>query len=238
MVVIASHDNIDYLKSMLKRLSEIDLDGHDVLIVDTNSTNKEYLEYFNQVKCEYPDVKFDRKNYTCWENGAILHGYRMYKRDRYIFLNDSVYITNDKFFIHINNLLNEVEVVPIWNFVYRYDTNEQQSWVEEGLPIERTYSPYYPEWGIISSMFAVRYDTLTRIPSYWLRDDVNQKYKSQGMERRWSLMFHLINASKKYLDFLYGEKHNNFWQFENNTNGKDTQEYLIKYFNLDNRARL
>ena len=231
MIVIASHDNIDYLKSVLEQLSEMNLDGHDVLIVDTNSTDTEYREYFEHIRYQYPNIIFDRKYYTCWETGAILHAFRMYKRDKYVFLNDSIYITNDNFFVDINNLLNEVEVVPIWNFVYRYDSSEQQSWVEEGLPTERGYSQYYPEWGIIASMFAVRYETLNRIPSYWFRDDVNEKYKSQGMERRWSLMFHLINASRKYLDFLYGQRHNNFWEFEDNVNGKSTQTYMKKYFN-------
>jgi len=232
MIVIASHDRIDYLDSMLSRLNEIDLCGHDILIVDTNSSSQDYQEYFRDIQRKYTsNIMFYRKDYTCWESGAYLHAYRTYKDDRYIFLNDSIHITNENFFIDINNLLNEVEVVPIWNFPYRYDSDKQKHWVEEGLPIQRGYSKYYPEWGIISSMFAVRWDTLNRIPEDWFREP-NEKYKSEGMERRWSLMFHLINASKKYLDFLYNERYNKFWQFVDGCNHPDTQTYVRKYFTM------
>lgn len=233
MIVIASHDRIDYLDSMLKRLSEIDLCGHEVLVVNTNSTDEEYKKYFEKIRYEYPNYRFDTRNYDCWETGAYLHAYRLYKSDRYVFLNDSIYITNPNLFTDINSLLNEVEVVPIWNFAYRYDSSEQQEWVENGLPIDRTYSSYYPEWGILGSMFAVRLETLNRIPSYW-HIEPDKKFKSQGMERRWSLMFHLINASKKYLDFLYGERHNKFWQWVDGNNHPDTQTYIRKYFTMRN----
>ena len=57
MIVIASHDRVDLLKNLLNQLSVLDLNGHDVLIVDTNSTNEEYRIFFDESKIKYSHFK-------------------------------------------------------------------------------------------------------------------------------------------------------------------------------------
>jgi len=50
---------------------------------------------------------------------------------------------------------------------------------------------------------------MNRIPTSWLKYP-QEKLMQQGMERRWSLMFHSINASKTYLEG-YGDIHSSKW---------------------------
>jgi hypothetical protein len=208
MIVIASHDDMKLLEQMLQRLTEIDLNGHEVLIVDTNSTSKEYLDTVEKFKVEYPNFKFDRKEYTCWDTGAYLHAYKNYPAETYIFLQDSLYITNPKLIDKIDLNLEVHEVVGIFNFKYLYYNEKELYYAEEGLT---PYITSFPNDGIFGPIFAVHRSTLDKIPKDWFREPTC-KEQGCGMERRWSLMFHLIGASKKYIEhFLSDGAHQPFW---------------------------
>lgn len=116
MIVIASHDRIDFLKNLLTQLHSIDLNGHTILVVDTNSTDKYFLENIDGLTKSFPNVLFDRKDYDCWDSGAYIHAYNNYISDRYIFLQDSIEITNPNVIIEWDNMLNLNDVVPMYNF--------------------------------------------------------------------------------------------------------------------------
>jgi hypothetical protein len=202
MIVLATHDRVDLLESMLNKLNEINLNGHEVLIIDTNSTNQDYLNYFNQIKEKY-NFNFIRLNYTCWESGAYIYALQNFPSSKYIFLQDSLYITNSNLFIDIDNLLDHYDVVPFFNFKYIYDHDQQKEWAEEGLNPSSL-----PEYGIFGPIFGATSKILQKLPSEWLKYPT-EKYQGNGMERRWSLMFHLINANKYYLDKATDEESNN-----------------------------
>lgn len=209
MIVIATHDRLDFLAMMVRRLREIDLNGHDVLLVDTNSQSAEYRNFCNIAApwflLHHPNFKFERKEYTCWDTGAYVHGYRNYKAEKYIFLQDSLYITNPNFIVEMDKMLDEVDVVPIFNFTYGYDNDQQKSWCEDGMPVTSL-----PSEGFFGPIFGARKSALDKIPAEWFREP-NTKNNGCAMERRWSLMFHLTGATKKSLVHVAPERWYDFW---------------------------
>lgn len=205
MIVVASHDSTEFLTLMLSRLSEINLNGHDVCIVDTNSTHVPYLKTVEWLRNICPNIKFDRKEYTCWDTGAYVHGYRNYTAEKYIFLQDSLFLVNPNFVVEIDAMLDEYDVVPLFNFGYGYDNEAQRLWAEDGMEVTSL-----PEDGFFGPIFAARKSALDRIPSEWFREPTN-KVEGCGMERRWSLMFHLTGATKKYYEYVPHNRWMDFW---------------------------
>lgn len=209
MIVIPSHDRIDLLVKMVRRLCEIDLNGHEVLVVDTNSDSPQYQETLSDLVPlfleSHPNFKFVRKDYKCRDSGAFIHAYKNFPSEKYIFLHDSTYINNPNFIVEMDAALDSNDVVPIFNFGFGYDNHEQQVWAEQNLP--PIYQ--YPKYGIIGPMFGVNKSTLDRLPPQWLIEPSN-KIEGCGMERRWAVMFHLIGARVKFLDYIPPE---DFWVY-------------------------
>lgn len=226
MIVVATHNRLDFLAMMARRLSEINLNGHDVLFVDTNSQDAEYRNFCTFAVPwflhHHPNFKFDRKDHTCWDSGAYVHGYRNYKADKYIFLQDSLYIRNPNFIVEMDNMLDEVDVVPIFNFTYGYDNDQQKSWCEDGLPVRSSL----PTEGIFGPIFGVRKILLDDIPNDWFREPTT-KNEGCAMERRWSLMFHLIGATKKSLVHVAPERWYDFWGGKHDDFKKQIQKIWV-----------
>lgn len=219
MIVIATHNRIDLLTLMLKRLTEIDLNGHDVLVVDTNSDSAEYRHFMEihqgWFREMFPKFIFVRKEYTCWDTGAYVHAYRNFRETgfhenkkkvlKYIFLQDSLYIINQNFIKEMDKALDEVDVCPIFNFKYGYDNDDQKRWCEDGLPVTSL-----PEEGFFGPIFGARASALDKMPFEWFREP-STKNQGCAMERRWALMFHLIGAKKKYFDPIPEGRWMDFW---------------------------
>ena len=184
MIVIASHNRIDLLENMIKRLKEIELNNHKVLIVDTNSSSEEYKKRFKKLQHQYPEFIFNRKDYTCWDSGAYIYAYRTYVEDSFIFHLIPI----------IDGYLKNYEVVPFINFGYGYENEAQKEFTECGLNVTSL-----PNFAIFGPIFGVRTETLDKLPKEWLIEPYD-KITGCGMERRWSLMFHLMNISKHYLE--------------------------------------
>jgi hypothetical protein len=205
MIVIASHNRIDLLENMIKRLKEIDLNNHRVLIVDTNSDNEDYKKQFKKLQYQYPEFIFNKKDYTCWDSGAYIHAYRTYVEDSFIFLQDSLTITNNYLIPIIDGYLKNYEVVPFINFGYGYENEAQKEFAEQELNVTSL-----PNWGIFGPIFGIRTETLDKLPKEWLIEPYD-KNTGCGMERRWSLMFHLMNIPKHYLEIEDHLKNHNIY---------------------------
>lgn len=212
MIVIASHNRTDLLDNMLETLSSINLNNNKVLIINTNSDNEEYKTFFEECKLNYPQYIFETLNYTCWDSGAYIYAYKNYHSDKYIFLQDSITITNPKLILMWENFLNIYEVIPFINFRYFYENEDQRLWSEEGLTINSV-----PQDSIFGPIFGVRKETLDKLPKEWLKYPTN-KNEGCGMERRWSLMFHLIDASKHYLEYTNFQKNHTIFTSKSNIN--------------------
>jgi hypothetical protein len=211
MIVVASHNRIDLLTSILNNLTDIDLHGHEVLIVDTNSDDPEYITFFESCKNEYPQFIFERKNYTCWDSGAYIHAYRNYPSEKYIFLQDSLTITNRKLIPMWDAFLDIYDVVPFINFGYWYESEEQKLFGEAGLPEHKTM----PIDSIFGPIFGVRKTTMDSLPAEWLIEPMN-KLQGCGMERRWSYMFHSVGASKHYIEYSNFQKDQTIYNLKSN----------------------
>jgi hypothetical protein len=212
MIVIASHNRTDLLDNMLETLSSINLNNNKVLIINTNSDNEEYKTFFEECKLNYPQYIFETLNYTCWDSGAYIYAYKNYHSDKYIFLQDSITITNPKLILMWENFLNIYEVIPFINFRYFYENEDQRLWSEEDLTINSV-----PQDSIFGPIFGVRKETLDKLPKEWLKYPTN-KNEGCGMERRWSLMFHLIDASKHYLEYTNFQKNHTIFTSKSNIN--------------------
>lgn len=208
MIVIATHDDIDSLTNILNDLLTCDLYGHQVLFVDTNSSNSEFINKFNYYKKEYPQFIFDRKEYTCWDSGAYLHAYLNYPSEKYIFLQDSLRINNKHIFKEITIQLDTIDVLGLFNFFLCFDSEEQKLWAENGITINN-----YPKYGIIGPIFSINKNILDRIPKDWFREP-NVKWQACGMERRWALMLNTIGAK---IDFLHFFKTYEEWRYHEST---------------------
>jgi hypothetical protein len=205
MIVIASHDRADLIENLLSQLRKMDLCGNKILVVDTNSTRQGYLDQIEILKSNFPDVIFDRKDYTCWDSGAYLHAYKNYPSENYFFLQDSLSITNKNLIVEWSHKLDKVEVAPMFNFPYAYDSGRQRDWAEEGIDFDTL-----PKYGIFGPIFGVTKKALDMIPDDWHREP-NEKEFGCGMERRWSLMFHALGCSKEYVNYLEGDHFSKFW---------------------------
>jgi hypothetical protein len=194
MIVVASHNRIDLLENYLNNLTNLNLNGHDVLIINTNSDDKDYIKFFQEIPYQYPKFQFETLNYTSWDSGAYIHAYEKYPRGRYIFLQDSTEITNPNLIPIWDDLLDKYEVVPWINFGYHYENEEQKEFTEQGLNVTSL-----PDRAITCPIFGIRKETLDKIPKEWLIKPYN-KITGCGMERRWSLMFHLLGISKYYIE--------------------------------------
>ena len=194
MIVIATHDDTKFLRLSIKNMKNADLNGHQVIFIDTNSNNKDFLEDFSLMEKKHPEFIFKRLDYTCWDSGAYIHSYLNYKSEKYIFLQDSIEIINPNYIVELDNLLSLYDVVPHFSFEYRYDDEEQKNWSEEGIDFTSL-----PELGIFGPLFAVNKSILDIIPDKWLKYPTSKNFGC-GMERRWALMFKCINAYIGYLE--------------------------------------
>jgi hypothetical protein len=213
MIVVASHDKVDLLDNFLKNLSNIDINGHEVLIINTNSTNEEYIKFFQKSKNQYPQYIFETLDYTCWDSGAYIHAYKNHSSNKYIFLQDSLTITNPKLIPMWDNFLDVYEIVPWINFGYGYDNDGSREWSEDDLP----HFNNKPSDSIFGPIFGVTKKTMDKLPKEWLKFPTN-KIQGCGMERRWSLMFHLINVSKHYLEYTNFQNDHTIYTSKSNIN--------------------
>jgi hypothetical protein len=110
------------------------------------------------------------------------------------------------------NFLDIYEVVPWINFGYFYENEDQRLWGEEGLTINNN-----PHDSIFGPIFGVRKETLDKLPKEWLKYPTN-KNEGCSMERRWSLMFHLMDASKHYLEYTNFSKNQTVYNSKSNIN--------------------
>jgi hypothetical protein len=134
-------------------------------------------------------------------------------------LQDSLFIADINFISNITRQLDAVDVVPIYNFRYAYHSNEERIWAEEHLG-----SDNLPQDGIFGPIFAVNRSIIKRIPILWLKEPKN-KLQACGMERRWSLIFHRLNATKEYARYIP----HTVWRLGNLWNpNSDTANFILK----------
>jgi len=227
MIVVATHDDIDCLAKMIEDISKTELYNNEVLIIDTNSKDINFIKYFSELKKLYPGYIFDRLEYDCWDSGAYIHAYKNYSAENFIFLQDSLRITNPNVFKIISERLQNTDILGLFNFFYSYDSTEQQNWVEDGIPFNSL-----PDCGIFGPIFSINKNSMDKIPNDWLKYPTN-KMQACGMERRWALMFHTLDLKKEYLVEF---KNNIDWMYHESN--RYQTDYCLQYLNKEFKNRL
>lgn len=194
MIVVASHDRIDFLSNILNQLSNINLNNHSVLIVDTNSSNKEYREFFTLQKDIYKNFHFVSMIETTWDSGAYIFGFKNFNEKNFIFLQDSVSLSNPNIFVEFDSRLEDNDVVAFLNFIYFYENDSQRDFVQKDVEVTSL-----PKDAFFGPIFAAKKSILEKIPAYWLNIPKN-KNEGCGYERKWALIFHLLNAKVDWLE--------------------------------------
>lgn len=198
MITIATHDRIDLIANLLKDLSQINLNSHKVTVIDTNSKSEEFKIRFPKLQEYYPNFNFISLDYDCYDSGAYIYSVKSFKEEKsHIFFQDSIRITNPKLIEEIDSKLEEYDVVPLFNFIFSYWENEK-IWAEDDLPDIKTY----PKYGIFGPMFSVKTEILNKLNPIWLDKIPTEKRQQTAMERRWAVLFHLIEAKVYYLNYL------------------------------------
>ena len=189
MIIIASYNNLTFLERLLQNLLAIDLCGQKIIIVDSIDLG---------IATKYPAFTFEIKNTTDYDTGSYLYAIKKYPNENfYILLHDSVEVIRIDFVKSITMRLKKSPVVAFWGFRYFYDTPEQKQWVESDLNVSTL-----PEKLIFGPTFAITNTALRTLPKPWLQKLPSKKIEACGMERRWSLMFHILKIPVDFVDEL------------------------------------
>lgn len=184
MIVIATNNGWNYLEQCLSRAIEFGTDNEKILVVDTNSSDKSYIDFAKNI-CNKYNVEFGQLSYSGYDFGAYMWAYRNYIDDFYFFQHDSIFIKNSESIKKIKSQISENAVcawVKFSKHVCPFDNIEQQTWLKDKLGTDNyDYGIYGPNFGLLRS-------TLDRIIDK-LNFTVDNKLQQQGMERGWAILF-------------------------------------------------
>lgn len=210
MIVISTNNGKNYLNNLLESLEKINLYNQKILIVDTGSTDNEYIKNIKYNK----NIIIDKTNYCGYDTGAYIHAFNNYEDDFYICLQDSILIKNENFVYDILKKIKDNNVVPLLTFPPGiYDSDEQKSWL-----LDKIGSFHYNK-GIFGPMFCINKKALELIDKKYFVIPTN-KILQQAMERGWSIIFEKYNLNIEQLEedtwnaeYLFNNKYKYFQKF-------------------------
>jgi hypothetical protein len=181
MIVIATNNGKNYLPNLLNSLEDIDLLNNKILILDTGSTDKEYL---SNLKSKH-EIIVDRTPYSGYDTGAYIYAYNNYIDENYLFLQDSIIIKEKSLIRDGLSILDNNTIVPLIIFDPKknfYDNHVQMEWVNSKI------GSHIYEYGIFGPMFFAKRITLDKIKN--INNAIPyDKNTQQAMERGWSVFF-------------------------------------------------
>jgi glycosyltransferase involved in cell wall biosynthesis len=208
MIVIATNNGMEFLPRLLDSIKEHGWYGQDVCVVDTGSTDVEFLKYLNQLddidNRLYPFSLYVERVSSGYDTGAYKRAYE-YNRsveDLFIFLQDSVEIKSSNWFPAIMNKLQEGDVCAWLTFGDWYDNQEQVDFVQ------KYFNEYRYEKGVFAPMFAIRTRDMDKVyEKTGIKDvQVYNKWTQQAMERGWAVAFEQAGLKLVSLDTMNWER--------------------------------
>ena len=207
MIVIATHDNINYLDTLIKSINNYGTNGHKVLIVDTNSITPDFFKYLSSLKeasfTNNLNIEITKTLYSGYDSGGYIWAYKNFIEENYIFLQDSMEIKHPEWITIIEEKLKKSDVVAWRKFprhLCPFDNPHQERWLYE-LIGTRDYDE-----GIFGPVFSTKRSVLYEIEQSNLFIIPNNKEQQQGMERGWAIIF-------KKLGFIVDNIET--WSFDN-----------------------
>ncbi len=188
MIVVATNNGHLHLPELLSSIEEHGDGGHEVLVVDTQSSDVRAQAYFDSL-CKYSGplrLSATRTPYKGYDTGAYLYAFRNFPADRYIFMQDSLRVKHsgwteafDAKFTH------GVGCVPWLVFPAQWDSDAQLEFVANCLGVRSA-----PPFGIFGPVFAAKRSALNEMDAKGLLAAIpSNKLEQQAMERAWPTAF-------------------------------------------------
>lgn len=205
MIVIATNNGMKYLPSLLASLELHGTGDHEVLVMDTGSSNPEFLTYLKEIgDREWPfKLAVDRTPFSGYDTGAYIHAYRTREADTYVFMQDSVLVKSAGW-IHAfeSRLTFNVGCVPWLVFPMQWDNQDQIDWIQAKYRTNQ-----WPPFGIFGPIFCATKEALDMLDSRrYLEVIPSNKIEQQAMERGWATAFELSGLSVRPIETSFDEK--------------------------------
>ncbi len=188
MIAIATNNGHRFLPELIHSLETHGTDGHDVLIVDTGSSDPDATAYLDTLKSYSGPFKLTvtQTPYKGYDTGAYLWAFRNFPSDTYIFLQDSVLIKQSGWVKDFESRLTYgVGAAPWLTFPVQWDNEEQIQYVTE-----KFQSTDLAPFGVFGPIFATTHAALSDLEEQGLLNVVpTNKHQQQAMERGWAFAF-------------------------------------------------
>lgn len=188
MIAIATNNGHKFLPELLQSLETYGTDGHDVLVVDTGSSDPVATAYLESLKSYNGPFKLTVTHtpYKGYDTGAYLWAFRNFPADTYIFMQDSALVKESGWVQQFESRLTYgVGAVPWLIFPLQWDSNEQIQFVTE-----KFQSTGLAPFGVFGPMFATTHKALSDLEDQGLLNVIpTNKHEQQAMERGWAFAF-------------------------------------------------
>jgi hypothetical protein len=205
MIVIATYNDISYLTNLLDSLNTTENLNENVLVVCTDYSQKEMIEYINTLpnNNDYVfNILVDVTPYKGYDSGAYIYAFKKYVDDYYIFLQDSITIKSPEWFNYFKEKREEDSINPLLHFSMCWDNKEQREWVENKFNSRFNV----PNVGIFGPIFQVSRKSLIKMDKLHNLSNFIPGHKvigQQGMERGWAYLATNSNIMINNIDGIY-----------------------------------
>lgn len=202
MIVICTHNGGQHLIACLDSFVLFGTFGHEILVVDTNSTDPDHLQLLKDLPIMYRELplKVETSEFGGYELGAIRHAYFKYHPDKLLLIHDSVRAQENWWLHFVKEFDAGADVVPWITFSpveYDHDTpGTPENFTQEGF-IKKKYrmNPSKLPFGIFGSIFCATDEILRKVEANGgLNFTCDFKCMSQTMERAWTAAFSKAGA--------------------------------------------
>lgn len=136
MIVIATHNGIDYLPGLIDSIREHGSCGHRVVVIDTHSEDPRSLDYIRELSKD-PDFTVVSLPDAVYDTGAYIYAYRHFEAEFYLFMHDSMLAKDDRWVRRFEEKFEgDVGAVFLQRFPWRVENADQLRWLQESLPFD------------------------------------------------------------------------------------------------------
>lgn len=157
-----------------------------IVIVDTQSNDNIYIQCLKDLSQKY-DCLLEVSPYKHYDFGAYMHAYNLFKNeDWFFFHHDSVHFKSSDAIPKLKEKISENDVCAWVTFtrnIAPFDSDEQKNWL-----IRCIGSDDY-DFGVYGPNLCIKRNTLQKLEPVLNKIIVDCKWKQQGMERGWSIIF-------------------------------------------------
>lgn len=196
VIVVATNNGSKQLPRLLKSFEKHGTGGLPVCIVDTGSSDPEFLDYLASLRSS--GYLVERTPYGGYDTGAYIWGYKNYLAKEYVFMQDSMEILNSNWVDCFREKRVDVCFYAYFHIEYPngFDEPAQLEFIKEaGILNEKTefcaFGPIFYATRLAMATMESRYKFDRIIPK--------NKLQQQGMERGWAMMVDSCGLSRTWL---------------------------------------